>query len=805
MRRRPGLTAVAVLTLATGIGGATAVFSVADAVILRPLPFPDSDRLVVLWQRDLKAGQPVVAISYPAYKDWRDQNRVFEELAGMPEMNWRWTLTGRGEPMELLGRLVTANFFAVMSRRPLLGRTLEPEDDRMGATPVVVLSHALWRERFSQDAAIVGQALVLNGQAHTVVGVMPKGFAYPHGAQLWMPLVPGAAANLLESGGFQWMIAVGRVKPKVSLDVARREMNTLLDRYLRSVAERLPLQLKDVLDPEGYAAVITPLSDVLFGPTRPALLALLGSVVLVLLISCANVAGLLLVRTAERRQEVAVRLALGASPRRLARGLFTDSILLAILGGSTGLVVATIGVPLLVRLSPEDVPRLQDAAVDMRVFAFALVASVATAVLCGLAPMLVVRKASLETTLRQSSRSVAVGRTRLRWTLVVSQVAIALVLLAGAGLLARTFVELRRVPLGFQPEHLLSVNAYASEALYPDAHHWRVFYRELLRRVQAVPGVASAATVSVRPLSGPTGWDFPFTVEGQSAAEARWNPAVNLEAVSADYFRTTGIPLERGRVFTETDVEGHPGVVVVSESLARRCWPGQDPIGKRLKVPQWRSPYNNVWLSVVGMVGDARYRELQATRLDLYMSYLQGDHRTGSLMVRTRQEPMAVASAVREAVWSMDRGKAPPAVTTMTSVVSEALAWPRFASRVFGVFALVALLLAALGLYGLLAYSVTSRTSEIGLRVALGALPRDLWSMLMREALGLTLTGIAIGLLLALAATRLLEGLLYGVTATDGLTFVAATGLLLTVGVLACGLPLRRALGVAPAVALRHE
>jgi putative ABC transport system permease protein len=805
MRRRPGFTAVALFTLATGIGGATAIFGIADAVILRPLPFPEPDRLVLLWQRDLKANQPVVAISYPAYKDWRDQNRVFEELAGMPEINWGWTLTGRGEPVELVGRLVTANFFAVMGQQPLLGRTLAPEDDRIGATPVVVLSHALWRDQFSQDPAIVGQTLVLNGQSHTVVGVMPKGFAYPPRAQLWMPLVPGAGATTVESGGLQWMIALGRVKPKVSLDIAREDMNTLLGRYLRDLVERLPPQFKDVLDPEGYAVVITPLSDALFGPTRPALLALLGAVVLVLLIACANVAGLLLVRTTERRQEMAVRLALGASPGRLARGLFSDSLLLAVLGGSTGLLAAKIGVPLLVRLSPEDVPRLQDATVDIRVFAFALVASGATAVLSGLAPMLVVRKTSLDKTLRQGSRSVAPGRSRPRSALVVSEVAIALVLLVGAGLLARSFVALRRVPLGFQPEHVLSVNAYALEARYPDAHHWRVFYQELLRRVQALPGVESAATVSVRPLSGPTGWDFPFTVEGQSEAEARRNPAVNLEAVSAGYFRTTGIAVKRGRVFTEADVEGQPGVVVVSESLARRSWPGQDPIGKRLKVPQWKSPYSNVWLSVVGVVGDAHYRELQASRLDLYMSYLQGDHRTGSLMVRTRQEPTALAGAVREAVWSMDRDKAPPAVTTMTSVVSEALAMPRFATGVFGAFALVGLLLAALGLYGLLAYLVTSRTREIGLRMAVGALPRDLQYLVLREGLGLTVGGLALGLLAALASTRLLESLLYGVRATDALTFAAVAVVLLAVAVLACSLPLRRALGVDPVAALRHE
>jgi len=805
LARQPLFTAVAVGTLALGIGGVTAIFSVADAVILRPLPFPDPDRLVVVWQRDLPRNHPVVAVSYPTYKYWRDENHVFQDLAGMPEINWGWTLTGRGEPVKLVGRAVTANFFRAMGVQPIQGRVFAAADDRIGAVPVVVLSHALWRDRFSEDPTIVGQSIVLEGQAFTVVGVIPKGFAYPPGAQLWIPLVPAVGAETVESGGAQWMTAVGRVKAGVPLEQARTEMTGLLGRYLSGIRERVPAHLKHLVDPEAYAAVVTPLSDSLFGPARPALFTLLGAVVLVLLIACANVAGLLLVRTTERRQEVAVRLALGASPGRLARGSFAESALLAAFGGAAGLLAARIGVPLLVRLAPEDIPRLQDTVVDARVFGFALVASVATAVLSGLAPMLLVRAASLEATLREGSRSVAVGRGRFRPALVVAQVAIALVLLVGAGLLARSFVELRRVPLGFQPERVLSVDAYAPEARYHDRRSWPVFYQELLRRVQAVPGVDSAATVTGRPLQGPTGYDFPFTVEGQSEEEAARNPLVNLEAVSADYFRTMGIAVKKGRVFTEADADGQPGVVVVSESLARRYWPGQDPIGKRLKVPQWKSPYDDVWLSVVGVVGDARYRELQATRLDLYLSYLQGDHRTGSLVVRTRQEPAALAASIREAVWSMDRDKAPPATITMTRAVSEALAGPRFATRIFVAFALVALLLSALGLYGLLAYSVMWRTREIGLRVALGARPRDVGRLVLREGLALTLTGIALGLVVAGAATRLLESLLYGVRPTDGVTFAAVTALLLAVAGLACGLPLRRALGVDPAVALRHE
>jgi predicted permease len=808
--RRPGFAALALGTLAIGIGGATAIFSVADAVILRPLPYADSDRIAVLWHSDRARNLDFVEMSYPAYRYWRDQNHVFEHLGAMLTVNWPWTLRGRGEPVEVSGRLVTADFFSAMGVSPHLGRTLMETDDRIGADPVVVLSHSLWRERFSEDPAVIGQSIVLRDRAFTVVGVMPREFAYPKDARLWMPMVPGVGAEDVESESVMWCIALGRLKPGVSMEQARTEMSGLLVRYLGGLVERWKVEYKldrfEFFEPETFAAVITPLSDTIFGPTRAALLAILGTVVLVLLLACANVAGLLLVRTTERSVEMAVRLALGASPGRLACGLFGESLLLAVLGGCVGLLLAWTGIPLLVRLSPGDVPRLHDVALDARVFAFALIASVATAVCCSLAPMLLVRKTSLDATLRGGSRRVALGRSPFRSALVVSQVAIALVLLVGAGLLARSLLELRRAPLGFQPEQLLSVDASAPDARYPDRQRWRVYYKEVLRRVQALPGVDAAATVSLRPLWGTVGWDYPYTLEGQSDAEVRRNPSVNLEGVSGDYFRAMGIAVKKGRVFTDADAEGQPGVVVVSEALARRCWPGQDPLGKRLKIPQSKdSPYNDAWLSVVGLVSDVRYREIQAARLDLYMSDLQIDHRTSHLMVRTRLSTPAVAAAVRETVWSLDKNEAPPAVTTMARVVSDALGVPRFVARLFGAFAFVALLLSALGLYGLLAYSVIWRTREIGVRVALGALPRDVACLVLREGLGLTMAGIVLGLAIAAATTRLLESLLYGVRAIDGLIFAGVAGLLLAVAALASALPLRRALRVDPAVALRHE
>jgi putative ABC transport system permease protein len=788
--------------LALGTGGATAIFSVADAVLLRPLPFADPDRLFVVMQGDLR-NQSTTALSYPVYRHWRDHNSMFESLAGMAEVNGGWTLTGRGEPVEVIGRLVSGDFGSVTGARPLLGRFLAAEDDRIGAEPCVVLSYALWRERFSQDPSILGQTLVLDAKPHTVVGVMPPRFSYPHGAQLWVPLVPGVGAATVENGGLQWMTVLGRVKPGVSAETARAELTGLLAGYLQDVVDRF--RLHDVLDPRAFVARIETVSDATFGRTRPVLLALLGAVLLVLLIASINVAGLLLMQTAERHSEMAIRMSLGASRRGLIRAIFTESLLLAVLGGGAGLLVARLGVPLLARLSPEDVPRLQDAAVDARVVVFALVILLATALLSGLASMLLVLRTPLETTLREGTGRVAGGRTRLRSALVVSQVAAALALLVGAGLLGRTFLELRRAPLGFEPERLLAVGVYASEARHPDRPSWRAFYQEALRRVQALPGVDSAATVSVRPLSGPIGWDYPFTAEGQTDGEAQANPMANLQAVSADYFRTMGILVKKGRVFTDRDFEGRPGVVVVSEALARHAWPDEDAIGKRLKVPQLDTPYHQAWLTVIGVVGNVRYRELRASRLDLYMSQLQADHRSGSLLVRTRAEPMVAAPAVRNTVWSLDKDKAPPAVALMTGVVSEALAGPRFVASVFGAFALVALALSALGLYGLLAYATARRTREIGVRVAVGAGPRDVGRLVLKEGLQLAVTGIACGLAVSWAGTRLLRSLLYGVESTDVATFAAAVGLLLAVALLACGLPMRRALRVDPVEALRHE
>jgi putative ABC transport system permease protein len=792
--RRPGFTAVAVATLALGIGGTSAIFSVAHAVVLRPFPYHDPDRLVLLWQSDEQRGQPFVEMSYPTYRDWRDRNDVFTELAGMPSINQGWVLTLGDRPRGVNGRIVTASFFSVLGVAPALGRALVPEDDRVGAARVVVLSDALWRNAFGSAPDVVGRSIVLDGESYTVVGVMPRGFAYPRGAELWTPIVPAVGAAIAEDAGVWWMSGLGRLAPGVSLEDARREMGALALAYNR-----------EHFQAEGITAVVTPLDEAMLGPARPALLALLGAVGLVLLVACANVAGLQLVELAERSREMAVRLALGASPGRLARTLLGESLVLCAAGGILGVLAARVAVPVLVALAPGNVPRLGEAAVDSATLVFAVLVSLVSVGLSGLAPMLAVRARGLERALHDVSRSVAAGHGRLRSFLVVSEVALALVLLVGGGLLFRSFLALSEAPLGFETSGVLSADVGLPASRSGNVAQRRQFFEEMLRRVRALPGVESAAIITRRPLSGTVGMDWPFTVEGQSAKDAKRNPLVNFETVSPGYFETMAIPLLRGRDFTESDRDGRPGVVVVSEALARRYWPDEDPIGQRIKIPLPPTEFHDQWLSVVGVAGDARYRELRATRLDLYMSYRQSDHPSQHLVVRVGGDVAPVAPLVRRTLQEQAPELPAPAVTTMDHVVSEALGGPRFAARLFSSFALVALLLAALGLYGLLAWSVRRRTREIGVRVALGARPIDVGRLVVGEGLVLVAAGLILGLLAALLCARVLSALLYGVEPTDGRTLVAALALLVAVGLLACWAPTRRALRLDPVTALRHE
>jgi putative ABC transport system permease protein len=790
LARRPAFAAVATATLAVGIGAATALFSVAHAVVLRPLPYAHPERLVMLWQQDLDRGQPFVEMSYPAFHDWRAANPVFEDLAGLMSTNESWTLAGRGEPVELTGRLVSWSFFQVMGVPPALGRTLLPEDDRRGAGRVVVLSHDLWRNRFGGDPRAVGASIVLDGEPFTVVGVMPRGFAYPAGADLWTPLLPGVPA-LAETPGIFWMSAIGRLKAGVSLDRARRDMRAFATWYNR-----------DKYQAPGITAVVTPLQEIVLGPARPTLLALLAATGIVLLVACANVAALQLVQTEERAPELGLRAALGASGARLVRCLLAESLVLGALGGSLGVVAALAGTPALVALSPARVPRLDEAHLDGTALAFALSVTLLTVAATALAPALSLRGRPLREGLLGGSRTLASGGSRLRTALVAGEVALALMLLVGAGLLVRSFIALRRVPLGFDAERVTAVEAGPSERL--GLAEQRAYVDALLARLRALPGVESAAAVTLRPLWGTVGMDWPFTLEGQSPKDAERNPLLNFETVTPDYFRTMGIPVRQGRAFDERDCEGQPGVVIVGETLARRAWPGQDPVGQRLKLPLPGTEYDDQWLTVVGVVGDARYRELTATRLDLYMPYGQSNHPLRHVVLRTRRKTAGLPAAILRVLRDDDPSQPAPRIVGMSDAVSAALGIPRFAARVLSAFGLVALLLAALGLYGLVAYSVSRRTREIGVRVALGARPADVARLVLGDGVRPALAGVVLGLAGALLASRLLMELLFGVAPTDLVTLAGASALLVVVAGLAAAVAARRALGLDPAATLRE-
>ena len=792
--RSPGFTLVAVLTFALGIGGATAMFSVADAVVLRPLPYADQDRLVVISMSDRDRNQPFVEFSYPAYREWRDRSREFQAVAAMSSVNDETIVTGHGEPFPVEGRWVTGEFFSLLGVAPAFGRALRPDDDRPGAPNVVVISHRFWLDRLSGSRDVVGQPMTLDGKPHTIVGVMPPGFSYPKGAMYWVPVAPAGGETLVENRNIFWMIGLGRLHGNSRLDTARNELTGIWQQMHRPY-----------FNPESFRSMLTPLSDTIFGSTRAAMFCLLGAVLLVLLMACANVAGLLLVRATRRRPDIAVRQALGATRKHLAGEAFAETSLLALAGGAVGLIIAVAATPLIVALSPADVPRLEFVAMNGRTFAFAAGVSVLAAFASALAPISVAGRRSLAGITRRGTQRVIAGGTRAGAGLVIAEIAIAVVVVVAAGLVGRSFVKLSQVPLGFTPDRLLTVRVTPKGERYEDTARVSAFYQQLLERVRNEPGVTSAAAITIRPLWSTVGYDSPFTLEGQSEQDARRNPHLNFMAISADYFRTMGIPVRQGRVFTDRDAAGQPGVAIVGESLAARIWPGQNPIGKRLRTSMTAAPYQKSWLTVVGVVADARYRELHATRLDFYVSHLQADTPLGYLVVRASGDPAAITSPIRAVVRELDSTVAVTEVASMDQIVSQVLGNPRFAASVFGLFGLVALALAALGVYGLLAYSVTCRTQEIGVRMALGANVADVLTNVLGAMTRLTCVGIAVGLAAAAMLVHTLQGLLFGVDSSDPLTFVVAPLVIAATAAIASLLPARRAASVNPLVALRGE
>ncbi|HYY98056.1 MAG TPA: ABC transporter permease [Pyrinomonadaceae bacterium] len=797
MRKNLGFTVVAVMTLALGIGANTAIFSVVNSVLLRPLPYPNAERIAAIQELNEKGTR--VQVTAANFLDWRKQNTVFERLAAVlaRPSNLAW-----GEEAERISLAMTsAEFFEVFGVQPERGRFFQPEDERAGHAPIVVISHALWQRRFGGDPSAVGKALTLDGQAYTVVGVAPAGFQYPDKTEVWVPPfkdvpTPGPQIDLERSRGFGFLSAVGLLKPGVSVERANDEMTAITARLRKQYPETNNNRFDRVES----------LRTNLVGESSAALLLLLGAVALVLLIACANVSNLLLARAASRGKEIAVRLALGATRLRLVRQLLVESVLLAFAGGAAGLLLGWWGVELMRGLLPSNFPRAQAIGFDLRVLAFTFVVSVGTGIVFGLAPALRATNPDVNESLKESARGSAGDgrRSRMRSLLVVTEVALSLVLLVGAGLLFRSFLRLQAVELGFRPERLLTFKIAPSGPSFDTDPKYSAFYREVAERMRSLPGVEAVGVINTLPLAkGPT---TAFQVEGRPPlTKDKW-ARVNYRSVSPEYFRAVGVPVLKGRAFDAHDDETARRVVIVNQSLARRDFPGEEAVGKRINTGATAPDGQPAWFEIVGVVADVRSLELSSEpEPEIYTSYLQDPFADMSYVLRTSVEPDGLTPAVREAVRQVDRAQPVTGFKEMEQVVGEAAAQPRFNSLLLAVFAGLSLLLAAAGIYGVMSYGVTQRTREIGLRVALGAQSRDVLRMVVGQGMWLTLLGVGIGLAAAFGLTRVLRSLLFGVSETDPLTFATVALLLTFVALLACYVPARRAAKVDPMVALRYE
>lgn len=794
--KNPGFTIVAVIALALGIGANSAIFSVVNAVLLRPLPYQDPDRLVMVWEDSTKSGYPRDTPAAANYIDWRNQNQVFEGMAAIAEQNFN--LTGTGEPERIEGRLVSANLFSLLGIEPQAGRAFLAEEDQPGHNRVVILSHGLWQRRFGSDAKLLGQTLTLNGENHTVVGIMPPHFQFPtREDQLWVPIAftPEQAANR----GRHYLEVVARLKPGVTLAQAQAEMSAIAMRMQQQYPENTDL-----------GATITPLHEQVVGDIKPALLVLLGAVGFVLLIACANVANLLLARAAVRQKEISIRVALGASRLRLIRQFLTESVLLAVLGGGVGLLLSLWGVSLLKAFIPENISQVEAITIDGRVLLFTLLVSLLTGLIFGLAPVVQASSLNLNETLKEGGRDSAAGSrgNRIRSLLVIAEVAVSLILLIGAGLLINSFLRLRNVDPGFRANNLLTMKVVLPAFKYPDQARRTAFYNELLTRIETLPGVKSAAFTTNLPLYQ-QGNSIGISIEGipDPAPGQGRRPSVATRVISPRYFQTMGIQLLQGRGFSDQDKEDAPAVAVVNETMARRFWPGQDPMGKRLTPGSLTSTDPNDWITVVGVAKDVRQFELTADpKPQMYLSYVQaGFFAPSDLVVSTDLDPISLAASVRKAVWEVDKDQPVSNIRTMEEIVSDSVARQRFSMMLLGIFAALALALAAVGIYGVMSYSVAQRTREFGIRMALGARRSDVLSLAVGHGLKLVLIGIVVGLGAAFFLTRVMSSLLFGVSATDPVTFIAISLVLIGVAAVASFIPARHATKIDPMVALRYE
>ncbi len=804
--KNPGFTVVAIIAITLGIGANTAIFSVVNAVLLRPLPYNEPEQLVAVWESNTRKPDNKMSISYPDFFDWRERSQSFEGIAIYRNANF--STTDKGQPVQLSGQVVSAEMFDLLRVRPLLGRNFTREDEKVGgktSSRAVIISQSLWQRIFGADNNTIGQTISLDHKQFEIVGVMPAGFQFPIQAEpieIWVtPAVDSETDDekspMTERRGFRLLHGIARLKSGVTIQQAQSEMEAIA----KGIEEQHPDQNVNV------GARLIPFHKDLVSNYSLGLLVLSCAVGCVLLIACANVANLMLARTTSRYKEIAVRAALGAGRLRLIRQLLTESLLLSLAGGLLGLVVAWWGVEVIIKLIPEDLPRLAEISVDRAVLGFTFLLSLITGVLFGVIPAIQGSKTDLNEAMKEGARGNSGGyRTKFRSALVIAEVAIALVLLIGAGLLGQTFLKLQRVDLGFDSNNVLTAMVELPSAQYTKPEQKIAFYQQLLDRVKTLPGVNSASGVLPLPISGDDA-NGSFEIEGRPT-EPGDEPQTDYTWINLDYFKTMKIALVEGRDFSVRDNLKSPSVVIVNETFAKRHFPDENPLGKRLILPFSSGDQDNLPVEIVGIVKDIKQRAAlsEAASPMLYMAYAQLPFFNQiSLVVRTDTEPRTLAKAIQSEVTNLDKDLPLSEIKTLDQYLGNAVAQPKFSAVLFGLFAGVALLLSAVGLYGVMAYSVTQRTHEIGIRLALGAEKSDVLRMVVRQGMTLAIAGIALGLLVAFAATRLLETLLYGVNSTDTFTFITVVFVLAGVALVACAVPARRATKTDPMVALRYE
>ncbi|MFY9555228.1 MAG: ABC transporter permease [Blastocatellia bacterium] len=805
--KNPGFSAVAVLALALGTGANSAIFSVVNAVLLRPLPYANSERLVVVWGKN-----PVIAtdaMSVPDFLDYRNHNQVFEQMASFAYDDF--IITTADDPEHVQGTMVSGNYFSVLGINPSQGRVFREDDEQPGADRVIVVSDGLWKRRFGSDPNFVGSTIMLNGAVFTVVGIAPPNFQSPNPADqpvLWVPMsfdggdrfrVPSSVnPEGLNTRRTRFLIGIARLKPGISATKAQADLDT--------IGRQLAQQYKDTN--AGVSANIVPLREHITGNVQLPLVILLVAVGVVLLIACVNVANLLLARAAVRQKEIAIRTALGAGRLRLIRQLLTESVLLSVIGGALGLLLAYGELKLLLALNPPDIPGLSEIGIDGRVLAFTFLVAILTGLIFGLAPALQAANPDLNETLKEGARGSTGGinRQRVRSLLVVSEVALTVLLLICAGLMLRSFYALQKVNPGFNHENTLTMMVNLPAFKYPEGAQITAFFEQVIKRIEELPGVQSAGAITSLPLTNTVIIRSRFTVEGRPTVDPSEVPRANFRGVSHNYFRTLRIPLLKGRLFTEQDRDSSPPVVIINETMANRYWPGEEPVGKRMTIPSVAP----VPREVVGVVADVKHASLDTeSGAEMYVPYFQKPYPFMSLVVHTASDPMKMTGAVRSEILSVDKNQPAYLVKTMQQVLSESVSQPRLYTVLLSLFAALAAILASVGIYGVISGSVSQRTHEIGIRMALGAQRRDIIKMIVGQGMMLafagTLIGIVVALLLTFLLTRFIESLLFGVGLRDFATFIGIPFVLAAVAFLSSYIPARRATRIDPMVALRYE